>query len=639
MLKKLKTFIKWLNTDEQTDNLVQKHDSDVSLAPEGFVFPRVRSDIEYDEIIHDKLRVLKRSGLALPYEVWPEFVVDTVVNFALWCQDLPASESYHHTGKRGLLLHSLDVAIYAMRLRRNFILPPNTPPEEVIHREIVWVYGVFLCALLHDAGKVLDMEVELYQKEGAPRRWTPALGPITEPYRCRYHKARQYATHQHNGLLLLNQILGPNPMAAITHHRPLYHAMTEYLSGHDNPDNVIASIIAQADAASVAQDLGADKAGIDLAVEKARNTPLSLAGQLRITLAHLLESGKIPLNKKGAEGFVDGESLYLVCKPIADRLRAALIERGITSVPSDNSRLFNELQQHQLIRENEQGLAIWKCEVDLTEHCWQQTFTFICVHWPSVAPEAGLGSMTGTITPVIDASTETGEDVKEETLGGEVTAEPALILPQEPAAMLESEVSQDLMQFFTQVSPDAGQVPNETGEHDMGVQEASTDTVDTASEEEAIESPEPITGNVPAKESLEATHILMRQIDLREVKGEALGECFYQWLDAVLCGGVHPVNRQGALFHRLEQGFLVVSPGAFKQFVQERCQYAKPTSYSEVQQALQPLGKHITSAQGRNVHQAQIKESDSTLNGFLFATTPQWETHYAINPHVYLEDV
>ncbi|MDF4902692.1 TraI domain-containing protein, partial [Vibrio parahaemolyticus] len=145
--------------------------------------PVTRAGIEHDEIIKDKLRVLKRSGLALPYEVWPEFVVDTIVNYALWCQELPASESYHHTGKRGLLLHSLDVAIYAMRLRRNFILPPNTPPEEVIHREIVWVYGVFLCALLHDSGKIHDFEIELYQESGAPKRWSPVMGPITEPYR------------------------------------------------------------------------------------------------------------------------------------------------------------------------------------------------------------------------------------------------------------------------------------------------------------------------------------------------------------------------------------------------------------------------------------------------------------------------
>lgn len=657
MFKKLKQFMVWLNTDESS-NAVASTYSDASHAPEGFAYPYLRKDIEHDEIIQDKLRVLKRSGLALPFEVWPEFVVDTVVNFALWCQDLPASENYHHSGKRGLLLHSLDVAIYAMRLRRNYILPPNTAPEEVIHREIVWVYGVFLCALLHDAGKVLDMDVELYQKDGEPCRWTPALGPITAPYRYRYYKDRQYATHQHNGLLLLNQLLSANPMAAITHDRPLYHAMTEYLSGHANPDNVITQIIAQADAASVAQDLGADKEGINLAAEKARNTPLSLAGQLRISLAHLIEFGQIPLNKKGAEGFVDGDALFLMSKPIADRLRANLIERGITSVPSDNSRLFNELQQHQLIRANDDDMAIWKCEVELTEYDWRHTFTFVCVHWPSLVPGMALESVVGSVTPVaseIHSDTPQSSSPAESSVSESVLTDDADVeaqyesAPQQHESLTElsqpADVSQDLMQFFTQVAPQAqatdSQEPVETPD-----EVESDSTVDitlpamaTLSERPEQECGDALPMEADAPELSPESSILLRKIDLREVKGQALGELFYEWLDAVLCGGVYPVNRQGALFHRVEQGMLVVSPGAFKQFVQERCQFGKPNSYSEVQQGLQPLALHIVSHNGRNVHKAAIKDSHSSLNGFLFEMKPQWQERYAINPHVTLEDV
>ncbi|MFM2588202.1 MobH family relaxase [Vibrio sp. TBV020] len=651
MFKKLKHFIEWLNTNEQPNNVVTSSDSDAATAPEGFVFPRNRHDIEHDEIIQDKLRVLKRSGLALPYEVWPEFVVDTVVNFALWCQDLPASEHYHHTGKQGLLLHSLDVAIYAMRLRRNYILPPNTAPEEVIHREIVWVYGVFLCALLHDAGKVLDMEVELYQKGKEPRRWTPALGPIIQPYRCRYYKDRQYTTHKHNGLLLLNQLLSADPMAAITHDRPLYHAMTEYLSGHDNPDNVIGQIITQADAASVAQDLGADKAGIDLAAEKARGAAVSLAGQLRLSLVHLLESGQIPLNKKGAEGFVEGESLYLVCKPIAERLRSALIERGITSAPSDNSRLFNELQQHQLIRPNHDDMAVWKCEVHLSEFDWTQTFTFVCVHWPSLLPDAELDTIVGSVTPEQPDKTS-GEandalpqamNVSDNNLAQEIKA------VDEPASMSEStsslpqaqEVTDDLMQFFTQVSPAAGNQEEVEPVTPSTSQDVTSDmdtigqndvTPSEPTPEESVETPN------QGDDDLDDKHILLRKVDLREMDEEALGDAFYQWLNAVLLGGVHPVNRKGALFHRLEQGLFVVSPGAFRLFVDERCQYAQTNSYIMVQKAVQSLGVHLPTAQGRNVHKGLIQDSEATLNGFLFSALPEWQERYAMNPHVSLEE-
>ena len=88
------------------------------------------------------------------------------------------------------------------------------------------------------------------------------MGAIDRPYRCRYNKARQYSTHQYMGHTLLTQLLSSDAMLAISSDKALFHTMVEYLSGHKNPDNVIEQIVTQADAASVTQDLGADKEGI-----------------------------------------------------------------------------------------------------------------------------------------------------------------------------------------------------------------------------------------------------------------------------------------------------------------------------------------------------------------------------------------
>ncbi|MEZ8088415.1 TraI domain-containing protein, partial [Vibrio sp. 1S139] len=426
------------------------------------------------------------------------------------------------------------------------------------------------------------------------------MGAITRPYRCRYHKARQYSTHQYMGHTLLTQLLSSDAMLAISSDKALFHTMVEYLSGHKNPDNVIEQIVTQADAASVAQDLGADKEGINLAAEQARGATVSLAGQLKLTLSHLLQSATLPLNKKGAEGFVEGDLLYLMSKPIADRLRSTLLERGITSVPSDNSRLFNELQQHQLIRPNADDLAIWKCEVLLSEFDWRQTFTFICVHWPTFAPEAELESLVGHILPV-----------KGEAEGEATTAQPQSIVSEnEDAAMTgtthietslnNDAISDDLMAFMQPATP--------MDEVEAALEALNAEPVSTP------ESSEP--------------HALLQKIDLRETHGEDLGRAFYEWLDSVLKGGVHPVNRQDALFHRLEQGLFVVSPGAFRTFIDERCQYAKANSYSEVQQGLQPLKRHIVTKEARNVHKARIQDSNQALNGFLFPLTEAWETRY-----------
>lgn len=663
MFTRIKQVIDWFNDEPEKKALPQS--TLKNKTPTGFCAPWSAEQLKQDDLIKDKLRVLKRSGLALPYEVWDEFVVDTVIRFATCCQDLPASESYHHATPRGLLLHSLDVAIFAMRIRRNYILPPNTAPEDVIHKEIVWVYGVFLCALLHDVGKVLDMDIELFVGEGKePVRWTPALGAISQPYRFRYHKERQYSQHQRSGLMWLTPLLSENPMAAITSDRQLYHEMSAYLSGHADSDSVIGQIVMQADAASVAQNLGADKAGINLAAEKARGAAASLAGQLRLTLTHLLQSGALPLNRKGAEGFVEGENLFLMSKPIAERLRVALLERGITNVPTDNSRLFNELQQHQLIRANDDEMAIWKCEVFLSAVDWRQTFTFVCVHWPSIWPEGELASIEGSITPVIDTSelqdahddsessltqyapvSPLGENLSDAVTQVEGTATvPASqgVLEQESR---EPSFSLDLMSYMPgmdaiSAEPDIAEVPVEVAAVDVEpeVRPASTShAMELMQEAESPAADEEKSDVVTEDEALTASSVMLQKFDARSATPAELGEAFYQWVDAVLKGGVHPVNRQGAMFHRLEQGMLVVSPGAFRCFVTERCQFAQANTYSQVQQGLQPLGKHRLRADGRSVHKALIKESDKSLNGFLFAVQPEWTDLYPINPHVYLE--
>ncbi|GLO64106.1 helicase [Vibrio sp. MACH09] len=608
MIQQITKFINWLNEDVSSND---ESEQMTSCSIEGYIDPWTEVDIRHDSIILNKLQVLKRSGLALPHEVWDEFVLDTVVRFAQWCQDLPASESYHHSGKRGLFLHSLDVAIYAMRLRRNYILPPNTPPEEVIHREIVWVYGVFLCALLHDCGKLMDFEIELYCKE-KPIRWTPVLGFVKAPYRFRYYKDRHYASHKYSGLSLLNQLLSENPMEAISEDRQLYYEITAYLSGNSDSDSVIGQIIKQADAASVAQDLGADSAGINTAAEKAKGSSLSLASQLRLTLCQLIQSGEIPLNKKGAEGFVDGDSLFLVSKTIGDKIRNTLMERGITNVPSDNSRLFNVLQQHHLIRPNDDDMAIWKCEVYLTSFEWRQTFTFVCVHWPSLLPDETLESMEGKMTLVASDSTQNEERESATNKSDEALNEVTV----EPLSPMTS--SQDLMGFLPGLPDDID--------------------ADSSADE-----PEPECDNITAESSVNdddqrPEYALMEKLDLRDISTNELGEAFYQWVDRVLCGGVHQVNKKGAMFHRLEEGMLVVSPGAFRTFIEERCRYGKNNAYSLVQQGLQPLELHIKRENGQSVHQAMIKDSEKTLNGFLFPTKPEWENIYSINPYVYLED-
>ncbi|WP_318419619.1 MobH family relaxase [Photobacterium leiognathi] len=590
---------RWLNEDN-TQPSAPAPSSQEAAAPEGYFLPWTAQQIRDDAVIKDKLRVLKRSGLALPHEIWDDFVVETVVQFASWVQELPASASYHHSGRRGLVYHSLDVAIYAMRIRRNFILPPNTPPEDVLHREIIWVYGVFLAALLHDSGKIMDMVIELQAPNGDNTIWTPALGPIGatgSPYRFRYKDDRAYATHQHLGMVFLMQLLGKDPMAAIIHDTMLFAQLSEYLSGHKDHDNVIEQIVRQADAASVAQDLGASKDGINDAAKRARFGSNSLAEQLHTTMTYLLTEKKILLNKKGGEGFVHGDHLYLICKPIADTIRRTLLDRGISSVPASNSKLFNELQQNNIIRPNEQGLAIWSCQINLTDVNWHQTFTCLCIHLPSFLPDVTFTPMVGDI--VILPPEESGESVDEtEALTPAPDIAPHAIESDELVTVSEpiapNDVDSDLMNMFP-------------GFDDSAPIEAMQDHIETVIEKQE------------EKQALQA---------LTPVE---IGTAFFSWVETSLKGGIHPVNTRDAFFHIVDGKLFIVSPTAMRTFVDEYAVGCHEESYLDVQDGIQCMNRHIKTASGRNLHVVTVIKSQNPINGYLVALSDEVAAIYTTN--------
>lgn len=257
-------MIDWLYEDEKKEATSQpKKRSSKNELKDGYRQPISLADIKEDENIKDKIRVLKRSGLALPFEVWDEFVVDTVHKLALLTQHLPGIDS--HRFDKGLVLHALDVAIYSMRIRRNYIMPPNTEPENVVHREYIWVFGVFVAVMLDNANLVSSFDIE-YLDDNSSEIWGVGHKEITAPYRYKYKEPAPEVL----GMLHLNRLFSQNPTLLIFSDTELINSICDYLSKSQNPTNIITLIITQAKAASVAQDGGADKDGINAAAKTAK---------------------------------------------------------------------------------------------------------------------------------------------------------------------------------------------------------------------------------------------------------------------------------------------------------------------------------------------------------------------------------
>jgi hypothetical protein len=117
---------------------------------------------------------IKNLQIGIPQEERSALVDPVLVRFAHFVVDLPASEHNHDSSAYGLLDHSLGVALATIR---ELVRPSFRPSEDptVNHREQpIWAYAGFLLGLIHDVGKVLDLEV-------VPSDGSPAWNPLSEP--------------------------------------------------------------------------------------------------------------------------------------------------------------------------------------------------------------------------------------------------------------------------------------------------------------------------------------------------------------------------------------------------------------------------------------------------------------------------
>lgn len=358
------------------------------LSPDGLLSAR-------RELVN---RIEELAGTTRPH--FERYYLSALRRYAAWAQQLPASEAHHHAHPGGLLDHGLEVAVAALRVRQGHLLPPGAPPEEAVLKKDVWTYAVFTLALLHDAAKpAVDQRVTLFNGGGASLVWNPwegAIGglPGVKGYQVGFRRGRDYQHHQRASLMLAPALVGAPGLAWLQTEPAAFSAWLAYASDDPAQAGPLASILAKADGESVARSLGA------AAPSHAAGTPAPLHERLRAALRHLIDSGELPLNRRGAVGWRCADDLWLVSKTAMDALRADLLRTGQVGVPADNARLFDVFQDHGLLVPNAEGKAIWRMTVAVGGQA--DTLTLIrvpvAVLWPD--PEAAPGLFGGTVGPL-----------------------------------------------------------------------------------------------------------------------------------------------------------------------------------------------------------------------------------------------
>lgn len=519
--------------------------------------------------------------VGLPDKHYAALYKPLFLHHADYCQELPASEAHHHCYPGGALRHGIEVALNAMKLRRKMLLPVGATAEELAAKQDRWTYAVVSAALFHDFGKPLtDLIVEMLDQDGKYLgTWRPWRGAMGEQgcaaYRMQYRRDRRHGLHERVPAFHLHRLMPLPGLEWIAEDLDVFQEWSAAMVGLWDQAGAIGKIVQEADARSVAEDL----AGEHRQTPGARQKPLHQ--RLMTGLRYLLDQGELPLNARGAAGWVDRESLWLVSKRTLDALREHLEQEGHGGIPQRNDRLMDALQQSGCLIPNDDK-AIW--HVRVIADSWPKAAELTVLRfpldkvWPD--PTAAPAPFEGSV--IVDGESEPAVGVDDRTRSPDaeaLTAEPA---SQEPSAMAAPAAPNE-----TSISTESPSEPEPT-------QPEQSERPFPSGQDEVEETPKETL--YPLSES---------------------GQRFLAWLRESLAKDRVEVNTPSGRIHRVSEGLLLISPGIFKDYRDPNPE----ASWQQIQRRFSRLKLHRKQDDGTNIHVYDVmgekSRKRSVVKGYL----------------------
>lgn len=557
--------------------------------PAGWFTPQTAETLLATPLRQSLMKIIwQRTSLS--GTLFAELYQAPVFKFAELVQLLPASEYHHHSHPGGLLDHSLEVMAFAAKLRQRHLLPAGAAPEDQAREAEAWTAGIIYASLLHDVGKITtDIEVMTNDNQ----IWYPWQGPLQKNYRLRYHKKRDHQLHPVAGSLLAAQILPVAALNWLAQYRELYESFLYCISGHYDRAGIMGELVQEADRASVAQFMGANAS---TALERPQP---SLAKQMLTALRELVQTQfKLSNPRSGSDGWLTEEALWLLSKTTADKIRAWLLQQGVTSVPDSNIRLFDEMQAHGLIIPTPEGKAVWSCNIT-ADSGWTPGCPLTLLRlspsrlWGS--PEERPEPFAGKVEPAANGTENTAPVDTGQPVQSSVSSETAL-----------TDIAFSLFASQEETIPADNapltEVPHEYIQPAIKPKKNRTTLSD---------------GNdIPAMPDISPE----RPIQPTEGRSssELTGQHFYDWL----CHGIQTkkivINDVMARVHMVQGKAFLVSPGIFQFYVQS-VTGETGDEWKKVQHSFQRLGLHIRGNDGINIFNCEVKGPRKTrrIKGYI----------------------
>lgn len=525
-----------------------------------------------------------------------KYYQSSIHNFARLVQLLPASEIHHHASPGGMLAHTLEVCVIALKLRQSYVLSTNNNAEEVSAELDIWTYSIFLAALCHDLAKpVVDQVIDIYDKDHKMSQWVPWSNFLDEQgqwYTCRFVRKRQYRLHEKASLLLTYKVIPSYGMQWLSSNQTIFMQWLACVSGDKENALSIGEIISLADSKSVATNLGAEP-NPSASVTKAKPLFEKMLTALRV----LLLEGELPLNRNGAAGWIKDNSCWLVSKRTIDAIRDQLTAEGHTGLPAKNGRMYDILQEHGILTPFGDK-AIWK--VAISGDGWDNELTVINIPVSKIwinsdKPAEFEGEITPSEKEASKSDSSKSDDKKTEQ---------------------ESANKNNQQKTIKQVAPNKAKdhikqdkTPAQNTEKNNSLDFSSflPSSLDESDESNSNSLPAIKTNTIIKKDSEKQEIEVIKTSDIQ----------FFQWLqDGVLSGKIK-INAAKARVHVVDEGVILISPGIFQDFSKHNDNH----EWIDVQKLILKKKLHCRDKNGMNVIKYEVTGQSRTtkLNAILFS--------------------
>lgn len=531
-----------------------------------------------------RLRMIRRLT-GIDNEIFNLCYQPAIDNFIEAAQLQPASTVDHHSSMGGLAVHTLEVVERALKIRKQFLLPQNSPTERILEEEATWTYTVFAGALLHDAGKLLTLS-RCVDQQGKQRNPFNTTVETSDTYTVQFLNSSYEL--QNKASILLFGLLPPIGQQMITENEQAYRELLGTLVNDEFEWGVVGSIVKEADMASTGANLRAGGNRTNLV-----NTGQApLAEKIITAIRSLIQSNDITMNVDGGMLWVNDKYAYLVSKRGAETVIEFLRDSGYSGIPVNSLRIYDELQRVGFLIPNSQGKAIWRCQFE-GEHINHMLtvlkFRKETIIHESVMPEPFEGEITELSDPVnkdeeaAEASDSSNSEKNQNSSDGEDDAK-------------------------TPLSNDAISKPLDTsdGENEIGTPEKDSDT---------------------KKKKPRGRNKINHPV--KDIRG---GVQFIEWMRRQIAEDQFGVNKKDAVLHIVEEGALTVSPRIFREYLHASGLVSESTDDDVKDQRIAQLQKTVrrlkaikTSAGRHSVVSAKTVGSSSVINGFLWPIETLYE--------------